>query len=91
LNLPLSGLSRLKAGRRLIKAGTFARSTPVRATEALQARAKMDLPPSQFAKLLGVSVRTLQEWEQGRKKPTGAAQTLLRVAVPTPQALLGLV
>jgi putative transcriptional regulator len=74
-----------------MKAGTFARSTQERATEALQARAKMDLPPSQFAKLLGVSVRTLQEWEQGRKKPTGAAQTLLRVAVPTPQALLGLV
>ena len=71
---------------REMKAGTFARSTQERATEALQARAKMDLPPSQFAKLLGVSVRTLQEWEQGRKKPTGAAQTLLRVAVQTPQA-----
>ncbi len=51
---------------------------------------KMDLSQSQFAKLLGVSVRTLQEWEQGRKKPTGAAQTLLPVAVQTPQALLGL-
>jgi putative transcriptional regulator len=72
------------------KAGTFAHSTQERATEALQARAKMDLSQSQFAKLLGVSVRTLQEWEQGRKKPTGAAQTLLRVAVQTPQALLGL-
>jgi DNA-binding transcriptional regulator YiaG len=59
-------------------------------TEALQARARMDLSQSQFAKLLGVSVRTLQEWEQGRKKPTGAARTLLRVAVQTPQALLSL-
>ena len=48
---------------REMKAGTFARSTQERATEALQARAKMDLPPSQFAKLLGVSVRTLLEWE----------------------------
>jgi putative transcriptional regulator len=55
-----------------------------------QARAKMDLSQPQFAKLLGVSVRTLQEWEQGRKRPTGAAQTLLRVAVQTPQALLSL-
>jgi hypothetical protein len=54
---------------REMKAGTFARSTQDRATEALQARAKMDLPPSQFAKLLGVSARTLQEWEQGRKNP----------------------
>jgi putative transcriptional regulator len=71
---------------REMKAGTFARSTQVPVTEALQARAKMDLSQSQFAKLLGVSVRTLQEWEQGRKKPTGAAQTLLQ----TPQALLSL-
>jgi putative transcriptional regulator len=75
---------------REMKAGTFARSTEVPVTEALQARAKMDLSQSQFAKLLGVSVRTLQEWEQGRKKPTGAAQTQLRVAVQTPQALLSL-
>jgi putative transcriptional regulator len=58
---------------REMKAGTFARSTQVPVTEALQARAKMDLSQPQFAKLLGVSVRTLQEWEQGRKKPTGAA------------------
>ncbi len=76
---------------REMKAGTFARSTQVPVTEALEARAKMDLSQSQFAKLLGMSVRTLQEWEQGRKKPTGAAQTLLRVAVQTPQALLSLV
>ena len=73
-----------------MKAGNFARSTQLPVTEALQARFKMDLSQSQFAKRLGVSVRTLQEWEQGRKKPTGAAQTLLRVAVQTPQALLNL-
>jgi len=39
------------------------------------------LSQAQFAALLGVSVRTLQEWEQGRREPTGAARTLLRVAV----------
>lgn len=72
------------------KAGKFARKTEVTPTDALQARARMALSQSQFAKLLGVSVRTLQEWEQGRKKPTGAAQTLLRVAVRTPEALLNL-
>lgn len=72
------------------KAGRFARKTDVTPTDALQARARMALSQSQFAKLLGVSVRTLQEWEQGRKKPTGAAQTLLRVAVRTPEALLNL-
>ena len=75
---------------REMKAGNFTRSTSVPVTDALQARTQLDLSQSQFAKLLGVSVRTLQEWEQGRKKPTGAAQTLLRVAVRTPQALLGL-
>ena len=72
------------------KAGEFARKTMVTPTDALRARTRMALSQSQFAKLLGVSVRTLQEWEQGRKKPTGAAQTLLRVAVRTPEALLGL-
>ena len=72
------------------KAGNFARTTVITPTEATQARARMALSQSQFAKLLGVSVRTLQEWEQGRKKPTGAAQTLLRIAVRTPEALLGL-
>jgi putative transcriptional regulator len=72
------------------KAGKFARSTVVTPTDALQARVRMALSQTQFAKLLGVSVRTLQEWEQGRKKPTGAAQMLLRIAVRTPEALLGL-
>ena len=72
------------------KAGNFARKTEITPTDALRARTHMALSQSQFAQLLGVSVRTLQEWEQGRKKPTGAAQTLLRVAVRTPEALLGL-
>ncbi len=72
------------------KAGKLARKTEVTPTDAMQARARMALSQSQFAKLLGESVRTLQEWEQGRKKPTGAAQTLLRVAVQTPEALLNL-
>ena len=72
------------------KAGKFARKTEVTPTDAMQARARMALSQSQFAQLLGVSVRTLQEWEQGRKKPTGAAQTLLRLAVQTPEVLLNL-
>lgn len=76
---------------REMKAGTFSRTTQVPVASALQVRVKMELSQSQFAKLLGVSVRTLQEWEQGRKNPTGAAQTLLRVAAQAPQALLSLV
>ena len=40
-----------------------------------------------IAALLGISVRTLQEWEQGRRSPTGAAKTLLRVAETHPEIL----
>jgi putative transcriptional regulator len=46
------------------------------------------LSQRQFATLLGVSVRTLQGWEQGRKQPSGAARTLLAIARTNPQALL---
>ena len=41
-------------------------------------REKTGLSQPRFAELLGVSVRTLQEWEQGRRAPSGAARTLLR-------------
>ena len=75
---------------REFKAGKFARATQVPTTAAAQARASVGLSQTRFAQLLGVSLRTLQEWEQGRREPTGAAQTLLRVAVRSPEALLGL-
>ena len=51
------------------------------------ARAATGLSQTTFAKLLGVSVRTLQEWEQGRKTPSGAAATLLKVASRHPEVL----
>jgi putative transcriptional regulator len=51
------------------------------------ARAATGLSQAAFAKLLGVSVRTLQEWEQGRKEPSGAAATLLKVAARHPEVL----
>ena len=56
-----------------------------------QARVASGLSQSQFAGLMGVSVRTLQEWEQGRRKPSRAAQTLLAVATRHPEVLRELV
>jgi putative transcriptional regulator len=55
---------------------------------AIEARKQTGLSQSQFAALLGVSVRTLQGWEQGRKQPSGAARTLLAIARTNPQAVL---
>lgn len=54
---------------------------------AAEARHRVGVSQAEFAALMGVSVRTVQDWEQGRRTPTGAAQTLLRVAVQHPDAL----
>ena len=69
--------------------GTIEKDEIIPAEKALVARARAATGLSQatFAKLLGVSVRTLQEWEQGRKVPSGAAATLLRVAARHPEVL----
>jgi putative transcriptional regulator len=55
--------------------------------QLLSARAQSGLSQSQFARAAGVSVRTLQEWEQGRKRPSGPAQSLLRLVSRHPQLL----
>jgi putative transcriptional regulator len=57
-------------------------------TSAVEARQATGLSQAQFAALLGVSVRTLQGWEQGRKQPSGAARTLLAIARTNPRAVL---
>lgn len=57
----------------------------------IAARQKTGLSQSQFAALLGVSVRTLQGWEHGRKQPSGAARTLLAIASVNPKAVLEVV
>ncbi len=59
----------------------------VKLPAAAEARASSGLSQQDFAKLLGVSARTLQDWEQGRREPTGAARTLLKVAVKHPKLL----
>lgn len=51
-------------------------------------RSKLKLSQAEFAHLLGISVNTLQNWEQGRRKPSGAARVLLKVAARHPEAVL---
>jgi len=73
----LQAIQEMKAGQVQVV------SSPV-----IEARKKTGLSQSQFAALMGVSVRTLQGWEQGRKQPSGAARTLLAIASTNPKALL---
>jgi putative transcriptional regulator len=73
-------------GLRELKRGETGRIVNVPAVATI--RERTGLSQARFAKLLGVSVRTLQEWEQGRRAPSGAARTLLMVAARNPQALL---
>jgi len=51
-------------------------------------RETLNVSQNEFAIMIGVSVRTLQNWEQGRRKPEGPAKALLRIASRNPQAVL---
>jgi putative transcriptional regulator len=74
-------------GVREIKAGRGKRITAAPRSPIVRARLKSGLTQAQFAALLGVSKRTLEQWEQGRRAPSGAAKTLLRVAELHPEVL----
>src|SRR5216683_5661979 len=73
-------------GLREIKRGHIGRVINV--PDVAQTRKKTGLSQARFAQLLGVSVRTLQDWEQGRRVPSGAARTLILIAAKHPQALI---
>ena len=73
-------------GIRQLKRGEHGRVVNVPSVSRIREKTGLSQPP--FAALLGVSVRTLQEWEQGRRAPSGAARTLLLVAEKNPRALL---
>lgn len=75
----LDGIRQLKRG----EVGRVVSFPPIS-----KVRERVGLSQSEFAKLLGVSIRTLQEWEQGRRNPSGPARTLLKIAHKNPKALL---
>lgn len=69
--------------------GTVEKDEVIPAAQAsvVAARAGTGLSQSEFAGVMGVSVRTLQDWEGGRRQPSGAAQTLLRIAARHPRVV----
>jgi putative transcriptional regulator len=78
--------SEILASVREINRGEYGRIINV--PDIASTRTQTGLSQARFAELLGVSVRTLQDWEQGRRAPSGAARTLLAIAARNPQALL---
>jgi putative transcriptional regulator len=70
-----------------IKSGRVGLVSTVEVSPLASARLRIGLSQSEFAKMLGVSLRTLQEWEQGRRNPSGAAKSLITIAIKKPEIL----
>jgi len=69
-----------KAGEKTLRTRTLKEPAPVQVI-----RVKLNLSQAAFAGLMGVSLRTVQDWEQGRRKPSGPALALLRIAEQKPE------
>jgi len=82
----IEALRAFNRGEKNLRTRTINRSLPPVAT----IRKRLNVSQHAFAGLLGVSVRTIQEWEQGRREPSGPAQALLRIADQHPEAFLDL-
>lgn len=65
-----------------------ARQTSIGASGVREIRERTHLSQSEFAQLIGVSIKTLQNWEQDRRRPTGPAVALLRIIAHEPQLAL---
>jgi putative transcriptional regulator len=72
---------------REMKADVRARETKVNISDVIEARHKTGLSQQQFANILHISKRTLQDWEQGRREPSDAAQSLIRIALSRPDVI----
>jgi putative transcriptional regulator len=85
-------VSSVKEGGQILRGEKEAsRIIPFDRLDIKHIREKYDLTQEQFAVMLGISVRTLRNWEQGRRVPEGPAMVLLRVADKNPKAILDVV
>ncbi len=74
-----------KAGQRQLKTRTVKNPPSTK-----EIRSRLQLSQSAFASLMGVSLRTVQDWEQGRRSPSGPARSLLRIAEQHPDVFVEL-
>ena len=79
--------NRLLRSVKEMKSGKGARATQIAVNEVAAARLKTGLSQSLFAQALKISPRTLQEWEQGRREPSGAAKALIQIAFRHPEVI----
>ncbi|MGA1843365.1 MAG: NadS family protein [bacterium] len=68
----------------MLKPGRIIEFTPL---DIKEVRRKLNKSQSEFALMIGVSISTLQNWEQGRRRPEGPARALLKVAFENPEAV----
>lgn len=82
-------LKSVREGARILKGKKeAARHTHIEAPDVAKIRLGLKLSQEKFARLLGISVFTLRNWEQGRRQPQGPAVVLLRIVNKYPQVLL---
>ena len=74
----------------LAKKRSPSRTFYIEEPNAKEIRAKFHLTQIEFANMLNISVATLRNWEQGRRRPEGPARVLLNVANSNPEVLMGL-
>ena len=74
----------------LSKKRKASRSFFIEEPNAKDIRKKFNLTQEEFANLLNISVATLRNWEQGRRKPEGPARVLLKIAATSPEVLMKL-
>jgi len=79
----LQEIKAFKAGELKLKTRELKEPSP-----AKEIRSRLNLSQAAFAALMGVSLRTIQDWEQGRREPCGPAKSLLRIAERHPEVFL---